>query len=84
MPVFSLPNASQRRALIDGIVQNRTNYPNTVVCHSVATTLGPMMLGLIKIVSWWSPSSEPVQVFGTFDEAVTWARQQADADAQRT
>ena len=83
VPVFVLPNASQRRALIDGIVKNRTTSPNTVICHAVSTTLGPMMLGLIKVVSWWSPSAEPVQVFGTSDDAIAWAKQQATADGQR-
>jgi hypothetical protein len=83
VPVFVLPNSSQRRALIDGIVKNRTTSPNTVICHAVSTTLGPMMLGLIKVVSWWSPSSEPVQVFGTVDDAIAWAKQQATADGQR-
>jgi hypothetical protein len=83
VPVFVLPNASQRRALIDGIVKNRTASPNAVICHAVSTPLGPMMQGLIKIVSWWSPAAEPVRVFDTVDDAMVWAKQQAAAD-QRT
>lgn len=83
IPVFVLPNAAQRRVLLEGISKNRVASPNAVICHAVATTLGPMMLGLIKIVSWWSPSAEPVQVFGTVDEAMAWAKQRAAAD-QRT
>lgn len=84
VPVFTLPNAAQRRALIDGIIKNRTASPNAVICHAVSTTMGPVMQGLIKIASWWSPAAEPVRIFDSIEEASEWARQQAAADGQRT
>ena len=84
VPVFVLPNATQRRVILEGVAKNRAAHPHGAVCHAVATTLGPMMLGLIKIVSWWSPSAEPTQVFGSLNDAIAWAKQQVAADAQRT
>lgn len=81
IPRFLMPSAVKRRIIVDSVTETRRLYPGRVVCHAIATTMGPLMHGVVKAVTWLMPSSEPTRVFVSLDEAKAWARAALDAPA---
>lgn len=83
IPSFVLPNAYQRRAVVDGLNDSRRRHPGRVAANAIVTSSSAMMEGMVRAITWLRPSTEPTRMFRSIDDAVAWAEAQLALGEQR-
>ena len=81
VPSFVLPNASQRRVVVDALNDRRARYPGRVVANAIVTSSSVMMEGMVRAITWLRPPTEPTRMFRTVEDASHWAERLLDPTA---